>query len=177
MKRLWVAVGWTAVFEAGWAAVLIAIGEFAISKIWLAENFLKPELLRQEQSVMEYAGQLEFGVISAAVVIFVISLICGLGWHLWGAFSRIDGPGQAAQRRWLGWFFPLAVGGALLSLAAVYTWVQTIDLVADQALIELYIVGFILFAITYYIGTFFPTAPKLRPAVPWARVMPALPGY
>lgn len=177
MKRLWITLGWTVFVEAAWAVILILIAKFVIDKIWLTENFLGPEFLRQEQGeVMGYADELASALISASVVIFLIAVICSVAWHVWGAYSRIDGPAQAAGLRWIQWLLPFLIG-ALLSLAAVYHYIQTIDLVADQAMIELYIVGFILFFLSYYIGTLFPTAPKLRPAVPLGTLVPALPGY
>jgi hypothetical protein len=171
---LWIALGWTAAVEVTWALILIGIWLFLVDPLWLAQTFLQPDLLKQSD-LEGYVNGLQSALNTAGVVILAIGFLCCVTWHVSGAFSRINGPGEAAKL-WFRWLVPLIIG-IVLSAAAVYYYLQLNNLVREDARLALYPAGIVLFVVSYFIGTLFPTAPKLRPAVPLGPLVPALPGY
>ena len=177
MKRpSWVALGWTVAVQSGLALILVGIWLFLIDPMWLAQNFLQPDLLNQLPAYLEdYLSKLRSALITTAILIFVVNILCCAVWHVWGGHSRIDGPGQAA-RLWIRWLALLVIG-VVLSGAAVYYYLRFDILVRADALAGLYITAAILSVVFYFIGTLFPTEPKLRPGVPLGTLMPPLPGY
>ena len=175
MKRFLIGVSWTVVLQAGCAALLIA-GWLVLDPLWIAENFLQPLLLTQTANE-DYINGLKAMLIAAGAAIFAVNAVGCIAWQLKAAWSRIDGPGQAARLRWTGWllFFSL---GLILSWGAAYYFLQYNNtLVREDALLELYAIGTVMFIVLYFICTLFPTAPKFRPAVPLGTWISALPGY
>lgn len=172
MKRLLLALGWLIALEAVWASLLFIAAMFLVDRNWLAENFLDPVYLRQA-AVESYRNDMIAALLHAAAATFLIGVVAGIVWHGFAALCRIYGPGEAARLLWL-WLLILFVG-ALLSLGAVYLKVvlDLNNLVPDAAMYPVYGAAIVLFVLSYYIGTAFPTPPKLRPAVPLARFLPA----
>ena len=171
MKRLFAALGWMAAAEGVWAALLFLAAEFIIKRNWLAEHFLDPVYLDQPDYVESATNQMIAGFLTASRAIFAANLICAALWHISGACIRVHGPGRAAGLR-LVWSVLLAIG-LVLSLLAVYVYVGLTKLVPEHGMYELYGVAIVFFMLSYYIGTLFATARKLRPAVPLARLLPA----
>lgn len=172
MLRLLIALGWMFAAEAAWAAVLCAAAIFAIPKPWLADTFLDSLYLSQSPQVIESSTNDMIAVfIASGLTIFGTSIICSALWHIAASIVTINGPGQAEKFWWI-WLLIL-VAGWVTSLGLAYYYVGLSRLVANNAMFEFYGATTILFLLSYYIGTGFSTARKLRPAVPFARLLPA----
>lgn len=172
MRRLLIALGWMFAAEAIWAAALILAAMFVVPKPWLADTFLDPIYLSQSPQVVESStNDMISAFVLAGQAIFGVGVICCVVWHICAAIVQINGPGQAAKF-WLLWLLVL-IAGWLTSLGASYYYVGLSRLVANNAMYEFYGVATVLLLLSYYIGTAFSTARKLRPAVPLARLLPA----
>ena len=144
-----------------------------IDKTWLAENFLDPVYLKQSDSVSSYTNDMISAFLDATLALFIINIVSAAVWHTSSGLCQIYGPGEAARLLWM-WLVALLIG-LLISCGLVYWYVvvDTSNLVPTDAMFKVYGVTIVLFVLSYYIGTCFPTAPKLRPAVPLARFLPA----
>jgi hypothetical protein len=172
MSPLLIALGWMFAAEAIWAAALILAAIFFVPKSWLAETFLDPMYLSQSSQVIESStNDMVAAFVDAGLTIFGASVICCVIWHVCAAVVQINGPGQAA-RFWLLWLLVLIVGW-LAALGGSYYYVGLSRFVPNNAMYEFYGAATILFVLSYYIGTVFSTTRKLRPAVPFARLLPA----
>jgi hypothetical protein len=167
-----IALAWMFAVEAAWAAVLCLAAIFTIPKIWLADTFLDPIYLNQSSQIVESSTNDMIAIfVTSGLLIIVVSIICSISWHIFSAIVRINGPGQAGKFWWL-WLL-IFITGWIASLASAYYYVGLSRLVPNNAMFEFYGAATILFLLSYYIGTGFSTTRKLRPAVPFARLLPA----
>src|SRR5215469_15763343 len=172
MLRLLIALGWMLAAEAIWAVALILAAIFVVPKPWLADTFLDPIYLSQSSQVIEAStNDMVAAFIASGLALFHISLSCSVIWHICAAIIKINGPGEARKFWWL--WLSVLVFGWITSLAAAYYYVGLSKLVPNNAMYEFYGGTTILYLLSYYAGTGFSTTRKLRPAVPFARLLPA----
>lgn len=172
MLRLLISLGWMFAAEAVWTVMLCVIAIFVIPRLWLADTFLDSIYLNQSAQIIESSANDMIAVFTVTgLTIIEISISCSALWHICTAVVRINGPGQAAKYWWL-WLLLLVAGWAA-SLGSAYYYVGLSKLVPNNAMYEFYGATTVLFLLSYYIGTGFSTAQKLRPAVPLARLLPA----
>ena len=149
----------------------IFLFSFADLKSFVAATLLRPDY-RQEALIPILTEEL-LGMLSTCWSLIVLAGFVGsLVWLATVAIVRPRGPGQAANG-FFAWLLTLGLAAAAAGGGVGYEFVDG-DLITANIYTALIVMGAVLAALMFVVGTFFATPRIARPAIPLASIL--LPG-